>query len=127
MFLNEKLLPEELDIVTSQAYIGINLVENIGLNQYFSLANKFFDYIHHLVPQVTMDYPEYKTINDQFEVALLVKNLDPVTIAKRLNQLLDDEALYERLRQNCIKAREQLNWQQEEKKLLDFYHNLFLE
>jgi hypothetical protein len=38
---------------------------------------------------------------------------------------LNDTVLYERLRKNCIMAREQLNWQQEEKKLLTFYSNLF--
>lgn len=126
VFLKGKLLPWELDSITSGAYIGVNLVENIGLNQYFSLANKFFDYIHNLVPQVTMDYPEYKTINEQYEVALLIRDLEPQVIAGNLNELLNDEALYERLRQNCIRAREQLNWQQEEKKLLFFYSNLFL-
>ncbi|MBC7887660.1 MAG: glycosyltransferase [Ferruginibacter sp.] len=126
VLLKGKLLPRELDTVTCHAYIGVNLVENIGLNQYYSLANKFFDYIHHLVPQVTMDFPEYKAINDQFEVALLVKNTEPATISNSLCQLLNDKILYERLRQNCIKAREQLNWQQEEKKLLIFYHNLFV-
>ena len=73
-----------------------------------------------------MDYPEYKTINEQYEVALLIRDLEPQVIAGNLNELLNDEALYERLRQNCIRAREQLNWQQEEKKLLFFYHNLFL-
>jgi glycosyltransferase involved in cell wall biosynthesis len=126
VFLKGKLLPMELDSVTCGAYIGVNLVENIGLNQYFSLANKFFDYIHHLVPQVTMDYPEYKTINEQYEVALLIRNLEPQVIADNLNQLLNDEVLYEKIRQNCIKARKQLNWQQEEKKLVFFYSNLFL-
>ncbi|MEO5889722.1 MAG: glycosyltransferase [Ferruginibacter sp.] len=125
VFLKGKLSPGELDIITSGAYIGINLVENIGLNQYYSLANKFFDYIHHLVPQLTMDYPEYRTINEQYEVALLIENLEPVTIAGSLNQLINDDTLYERLHQNCNRAREQLNWQEEEKKLLTFYHNLF--
>jgi len=126
VFLRGKLLPGELKSITAGAYIGINLVENIGLNQYFSLANKFFDYIHHLVPQVTMNYPEYKTINDQFEVAVLIDDLAPATIELALNRLLNDELLYRRLQQNCVKARKKLNWQQEEKKLLLFYQDLFL-
>lgn len=125
VFLEGKLLPEALDNITAAAYIGVNLVENIGLNQYYSLANKFFDYIHHLVPQVTMDFPEYKTINEAWEVAMLVENLHPDTIASSLNQLLKDEVLYEKLRKNCFEARKQLNWQKEEKKLLTFYNNLF--
>jgi glycosyltransferase involved in cell wall biosynthesis len=125
VFVEGKLLPSELERITSRAYIGANLVENIGLNQYYSLANKFFEYIHHLVPQVTMDYPEYRTINEQFEVALLLKDLQPVTISNALNRLLSDEALYRRLRENCLLARQWLNWQQEEKKLLDFYKRVF--
>jgi glycosyltransferase involved in cell wall biosynthesis len=74
-----------------------------------------------------MRFPEYETINNEFEVALLVQDLEPATISNKLNQLLNDTELYERLHQSCIKAREQLNWQQEEKKLLNFYHNLFLD
>ncbi len=124
VFLKGKLVPEDLDIITSKAYIGVNLVENIGLNQYYSLANKFFDYIHHLIPQVTMDFPEYRIINEEFEVGLLVKNLDTDTIVNSLNRLLNDDVLYEKISNNCKMAREQLNWQQEEKKLLAFYLRL---
>jgi len=122
VFLKGKLLPEDLDSITSLAYVGVNLVENIGLNQYYSLANKFFDYIHHLVPQVTMDFPEYKSINDEFDVGLLLKDLDQATISNSLNRLLKDQALHEKIQRNCKLAREQLNWQQEEKKLFAFYH-----
>ena len=125
VLLKGKLLPHELESITAKAYIGINLVENIGLNQYYSLANKFFDYIHHLVPQVTMNFPEYNSINREFEVALLVENLEPATIARCLNQLLHDHVLYNKLRGNCKRTRIQLNWQEEEKKLVAFYHKLF--
>lgn len=124
VFLKGKVLPEELELITSQNYIGLNLVENIGLNQYYSLANKFFDYIHHLVPQVTMDFPEYKTINEQFEIGLLLPNLKQITIANGINKLLNDDLLYERLKSNCVKARNILNWQKEEETLVQFYKKL---
>lgn len=119
-----KLLPEYLDKITSQAYIGLNLVENNGLNQYYSLANKFFDYIHSGIPQLTMDYPEYKRVNELYEVAVLIDDLSEETIAAALNTLLTDKVLHERLRQNCLRAREALNWQEEEKKLIHFYNQL---
>ena len=125
VLLKGKVLPEALECITSEAYIGINLVEYIGLNQYFSLANKFFDYIHHAVPQVTMNFPEYKSINDQFEIAVLINDLQIETITAAINTLLNDEVLYKRLQQNCIKAREELNWQHEEKKLAAFYNTIF--
>lgn len=124
VFLKGRVLPGELDAVTQNACIGLNLVENTGLNQYYSLANKFFDYISNGLPQVSMNFPEYKKINDEFEVAVLIDDLQPGTIANAMNELLNDEVLYTRLQENCLKARETLNWQQEEKKLIAFYKNM---
>lgn len=122
VFLKGKVLPGELDSITQDAYIGLNLVENNGLNQYYSLANKFFDYIQNGIPQVSMNFPEYKRINDEFEVAVLIDDLQPDKISAAINNLLNDDILYSRLSQNCLHARQILNWQQEEKRLLSFYN-----
>jgi glycosyltransferase involved in cell wall biosynthesis len=124
VFLKGKVLPGELDAVTQNAYIGLNLVENTGLNQYYSLANKFFDYINNGLPQVTMNFPEYRMINDEFDVALLINDLQPATLTEAINKLLNDEELYNRLQQNCLRARQVLNWQHEEKKLIAYYENM---
>jgi glycosyltransferase involved in cell wall biosynthesis len=121
VFLKGKLLPHELAHITQQAFIGINLVENNGLNQYYSLANKFFDYIHAGLPQVTMNFPAYNKINSQFEVAILIDDLKIETIAKAINELLNNKEKYTLLQNNCAKAKEQFNWQVEETKLIDFY------
>ncbi len=121
IFFKGKFLPNDLSLITAQAYIGINLVEAFGKNQLLSLANKFFDYIQNEVPQVTMNFPEYKRINDEYEVALLLENLSVQGIEKSLKILLENETLYFLLKQNCIKARAEYNWQNEEKKLIGFY------
>lgn len=115
------LPPATLHNISRQAAIGIAIAEKEGLNQYLALPNKFFDYIHAGLPQVSMNFPEYRRINDQFEVAVLIGELTPDTIAGALNKLLTDTVLYQRLQQNCLKARQELNWQQEEKKLITFY------
>jgi hypothetical protein len=39
--------------------------------------------------------------------------------------LLTDDVVYQKLKNNCRKAREILNWQQEEKKLIHFYQSVF--
>jgi glycosyltransferase involved in cell wall biosynthesis len=124
VFLKGKVLPGELDSITQKAYIGINLVENTGLNQYYSLANKFFDYINNGLPQVSMNFPEYKKINEEFEVAILIDDLRTETLETAINKLLNDESMYNRLHQNCLKARGIFNWQNEEKKLIAFYKNM---
>lgn len=124
VFLQGKVAPSALDEVTERSYIGINLVEPLGLNQYYSLANKFFDYIQHGVPQITMDFPEYRRVNDEFEVALLIEKLSVESIANAINELLINEELYRKLQANCMMAREKNNWQLEEEKLKYFYANI---
>lgn len=115
------IIPQHLKELTQQAYIGLTLFEKTGLNQYYSLSNRFFDYIMAGIPQVCVNYPEYKAINDEYNVALMIDNTDEQTIADALNRLFQDNILYEQLKRNCVITREKLNWQTEEKKLIAFF------
>ncbi|GEO08570.1 hypothetical protein SAE01_10660 [Segetibacter aerophilus] len=117
--------PDELKKITPTARVAVMLFEGTGLNQYQSLANRFFDYIMAGVPQVCVNYPQYKILNEQYNVASLISDTSPATIAHALNNVLDDDVYYNTLRNNCLIAREDLNWQNEEKILLDFYERLF--
>jgi Glycosyltransferase len=119
-----RLLPHELADFTRQAWAGVTLFENTGLSNYHSLGNRFFDYLHAGLPQLCVNYPAYHEINNQYPVAVLINDLQPDTIARGLNELLENEALYTTLQQNCLKARKVYNWQEEEKKLLAFYKNI---
>lgn len=120
-----RILPAELRQYTLQAWAGVTLFENNGLSNYHSLGNRFFDYLHAGLPQLCVNYPAYQEINNQYPVAVLINDLHPETIARELNELLNNKNLYDHLQQNCLKAREAINWQQEEKKLLEFYKNIF--
>ena len=118
------LLPGELWEIAQKAYIGIAIAEREGMNQYLALTNKFFDYIHAGLPQVTMNFPEYRRINDQYEVAVLLDNPETGAIASAINNLLENGVVYSRLKNNCLKARLAFNWQEEEKKLIAFYQSI---
>lgn len=125
VILKGKVLPQQLKSITSKALIGITLFENNGLNNYYSLGNRFFDYIQAGIPQVCVNYPAYKQINEEFEVAILIDDLTPKSIANAVNSLLEDEQLQKKLRSNCLAARQVYNWQNEEKKLIKFYSRIF--
>ncbi len=116
--------PEQLKIYTLNATIGITLFEPEGKSNYYSLANRFFDYMHAAVPQLCVDYPAYHKINEQFKVATLINDLSSSSIALALNNLLHNDVLYQELHSACINARQVYNWQQEEKKLLAFYERI---
>lgn len=123
--LKGMLPPGQLLEISVQARAGIAIAENTGLNQWLALPNKFFDYIHAGIPQVTMNFPEYSRINSEFEVAVLLNSTKPEEIAKAINNLLNDDVLYQKLRENCMAARKVFCWQNEDKKLLSFYQSVF--
>lgn len=116
--------PAELKHITDAALIGVNLVEQLGLSYYFSLSNKFFDYIHAGIPQVTMHFPEYKRLNELYHVAVLVNDLEPQTLSTALNSLLRDKELYAACVQHTQSAKQELNWQREEEKLIAIYRQI---
>lgn len=115
------LTPESLVALTPKAKIGFTLFEPDAESNYFSLANRFFDYMHACVPQICVNYPAYVEIQEQYEVAYLVNDVKPETIAAAVNKLLNDSTLLDRLKENCLHARDVYNWQAESKRLLNFY------
>ncbi len=118
------VLPKDLPAITRKAKIGLNLLRNKGLNYYYSLANKAFDYVNAAVPIVQVNFPEYQKLNAAFEVAVLVDDLEPETLAAACRKFLDNEIYYNQIKQNCKQARKVWNWENEEKKLVAFYDKL---
>jgi glycosyltransferase involved in cell wall biosynthesis len=119
-----KILPADLKNLTPSATIGLNLLENKGLNYYYSLANKFFDYIQAGVPCVCTDFPEYRLLNEQFQTAVLIQELAAQPLAAAISNLLNDATFYENLQANCDKAANEWHWQKEEEKLLTLYEDM---
>lgn len=118
--------PQALKQLTPTAYIGLTLFEKTGLNQYYSLSNRFFDYTMAGIPQVCVGYPEYKAINDEHNIALLIDDVEAPTIANAINNLLNNEVLYNKLKINATKARTSLCWQNEEEKLVEMWNSLWI-
>lgn len=119
-----QVLPENLLHITRKCKVGVMLLENKGLSYYYSLANKYFDYVHAGVPQLVIDFPEYAHLNKKYNVGLLT-SLNVTEIREKLRLLLTDEKLYNQLVANCEQAKHELNWQHEEQKLISFYEKLW--
>jgi glycosyltransferase involved in cell wall biosynthesis len=117
--------PDELRNITRKAYAGVTLFDDAGKSNYYSLANRFFDYLQAGIPQLCVGYPVYEQINNQYPIALLVNDTSSNNLTMQLNNLLNNGVLYNSLKDGCSKARLVYNWQQEEKKLLDFYEKLW--
>ena len=121
-----KLPPPDLKNVTLHAWAGVTLFENTGLSNVLSLGNRFFDYMHAGLPQLCIAYPLYERFNSQYGFALMIEDSSTEKISDGLNQLLTNGELYQQLQKNALAAREQLNWDAEEKSLLAIYRNILI-
>lgn len=111
---------ERLRAYTRHASIGLSLDKPVHLNYLYSLPNKLFDYIHADVPVLITNLPETSRIVREWNVGEIIDGNDPKTIASRLKQMLDGEAL-KRMQHACGDARLVFNWQQESQTLLDIF------
>jgi len=64
--------PDKLPTYTRRAWLGLNVSENLGLSYYYSLNNKFFDYIHSGLPSLVNPFPEYMRLMKQWQVGIPV-------------------------------------------------------
>jgi glycosyltransferase involved in cell wall biosynthesis len=115
--------PETLWTRSIESYIGLNLLEGKSLNYYYSLANKFFDYMHAEIPSINMAYPEYLNILKDYEVGLVLESLNAQALANKI-VTLDDPVYRHKLIANCIKYKPIFCWEKEQTKLIDAINGL---
>lgn len=118
------LTPGALSKLTRQALLGVNLLDGSSLNYYYSLANKFFDYMHAGVPSLNMDFPEYHRMIEQYDTGYLLDKLTPESLAATINIILNDPAELERKKAHCYQAAEVLNWENEAVKIKNLLSDL---
>lgn len=119
-----KVLPQDLPAYTTQAMVGLNLLSGNSLSYQYSVANKFFDYVQQGVPVICADFPEYRRLNQEFEVGILCEAI-PSQIKQAIAEMVNSPHLYQKFADNCTRAAKVWNWQTQEKVLLDIYRDLW--
>lgn len=107
--------PDDIPEILQRATFGLHISENIGRSYELSLANKFFDYIHAGLPIIFTEFIEYKTINTEFNIGVMIAKTDVQQLVKAILNFGNNFEAWKILVQNCVKAREVLNWECEEK------------
>jgi glycosyltransferase involved in cell wall biosynthesis len=119
-----KLPFEDLKRVTPHAAIGISIEEYQGLNYYYALPNKLFDYIQSEIPVLVSDFPEMRQIVVNYEVGEIVISRNSTDLARQI------ELMVQKRKDGCWKksleiAAKKLCWENEEQELMRIY-NKFL-
>lgn len=109
---------------TRMADLGVILFENNSLNNYYASPNKLFEYIHCNIPILAPNYPFIRSIIEKYKVGVLIDNIEPDQVASAIHNIFSEENVYLEMRSNTELAKKDLNWQIEEKKLLDLYRKL---
>ncbi|MBK9255338.1 MAG: glycosyltransferase [Saprospiraceae bacterium] len=118
------LTPTELKTKTTEVWLGLNLLDKKSLSYYYSLANKFFDYMHAGVPSLNMNFPEYVQIIEEYPIGICVEDHKPETLVKVIKELGNNMALYDSLKVNCRVASKKYNWENEAVKLSELYRKV---
>lgn len=114
------LPPEALPGHTAAAWLGLNVSENLGKSYYYSLNNKFFDYIHAGLPSLINPFPEYLAMLERWKVGITAGS-DPDSLVQAIRYLQGNPEIYTAMEAACRLASAELNWENEEKKLLRWY------
>ncbi len=130
-----RVQPDRLRALTAQASLGLCLLEDLGLNYRYSLPNRIADFAQAGVPVLATDFPEIRHVIEEYGTGTLVEPLPAVKTGDDYAQFLSRlaEAVRaalrlwrdlpeEEYRRRFARAGEELNWQNEQKKLLAAVH-----
>lgn len=104
-----RIAMERLGAYTVSADIGLILLHDHGLNYYYSLPNRIFDFLYAGVPVIASDFPEIRRVVATYGTGVLVPDLRVETLRAAMDELLRHPIPPERFE----RAREELNWEKE--------------
>lgn len=112
---------EKLHALTSHAWLGISLEEDLGLNYRYALPNKLFDYIQAQLAVLVSDLPEMSKIVEKYDIGIVAKTRDPKDLADIVANFFDDKINREKTINNISVAYNDLVWENEKPKFLELY------
>lgn len=115
---------EVLKYITSKAHLGFTVDKPNNINHIYGLPNKIFDYLHAGVPVLSTRLVELEKIIKQYDVGGFLESNDPKHIADCVHYIFEQPELLERWRKNTLKVKMDLNWENEEKILLQIFNNV---
>ncbi len=117
--LHDAVPHEKVLSIAKSADVGLCLIENISLSDYYCLPNKLFEYTFAEIPILASNFPDIKEVIDKYNLGKY-SELDEESIYNSIKEFeneqelkkIDSSKLYE------------LSWQRQEEKLISLYDSL---
>lgn len=112
--------PARLHELTPTATLGVCLLDNLGLNYYYSLPNRLGDFIAAGVPMLATDFPEIHRVIASYGIGALVTDQRGEALALAIRQAVGEwQSLpQEEQRRRMTLAGDDLCWENDKKVLL---------
>lgn len=104
--------------------VGVSLATNSCINHYFMLPNKIFENIQSMTPIIASDFPEIRNIVEGYKIGICCDASDEISISNSISKLKNDKQFYSTLKENLIKAKRELCWENERISLFNEYKKI---
>lgn len=111
----------DIDAIAAHATVGLSILPNTSLNNYFSLPNKLFSYLHAGVPVIASDFPELRAVVADHGAGLVCDPEDPKALAAAVAQITGSVDVLERFRAAAREAASIYTWEREAATLQAIY------
>ena len=119
-----KVKVEELIPLAAGSMVGVAITEPICLNFKLSVSNKLFEYAAAGLPVIMSNIPEHRYLNEKYHFGIVLSENAPEELAKTILKLYQDKELYQTLAGNARKMSQELNWENEFRKLIDIEQSM---
>jgi glycosyltransferase involved in cell wall biosynthesis len=111
---------EHQQVVTlaQSADVGLCLIENISLSDYYCLPNKLFEYIFSKIPILASNFPDIRDVLSNYNIGVCV-DLDPISIKSGVELIIKD---YKKYKKNLeILDFSSLGWNSQANNIIELY------
>lgn len=113
-------VPHEMVVpVLKSADVGLCLIQNVSLSDYYCLPNKLFEYCFAGIPILASDFPDISQLIERYNLGKSCK-LDSQSIYEAIKEFEEMDEL-PKIKRNDLYA---LSWGAQEEKLIKLYNNL---
>lgn len=114
VFFREAVPIDDVVRYTASADLCIVPTQNVCLSYQFESSNKIFHSLMAGVPLAMSDHVEKRHIAETYGIGVLFDETNPQSIARVVNDVLEDRDRYEHMRRCCLTAARELNWEHEQ-------------